>query len=181
MKYLKKIAKLILKTELQEIDKKLKESLASREILFSTQEDLIKKQTKLEKKLKKFESPENVLLSYYRIDNISSDGLPPSYLKTLDPNEKLQRIQELESVYRNTAFREVMAWSLNFHANIVANESITNKNGDVIEIPEGQARAMIQGVKAVWDLIVTAHVQEQELSSKKNLDFFEENDLLDIN
>ncbi len=172
-KYLQKIARYILRYELnntQEILRSSSQSLedSGKKILILTHE-----KEKLEKKLKRYDRPENILLSYYRIDNIGSNGMPPSYLKPNDPNDYTQRISELESVYRNTAFREMMAWALNFHANISVSGKIKNQMGDEIDISSEHARYMIDGIKAIWELVTAAHFKDREITLKKQGGNFE--------
>lgn len=156
MEYLKKIARRILRSELNDLEKSL-----------AVLVDLRKEKEKLEKKIRRLEQPENILLSYYRIDNIGSNGLPPSYLRPENVNEYTQRVHELESVYRNTAFRELMAWTLNFHANLAVVGKMENQYGDEIDVPSEHAKHMISGIKAVWELIVAAHTKDKELTAKK--------------
>lgn len=165
-KYLKKIARSILSEELWGLELKIADAKQD-------SENLLDENKKLQKKIKKLENPENILLQYYRIDNIGVNGMPPSYLKPEDPNEYTQRISELESIYRNTAFREMMAWALNFHANLSVVGKMRNDMGDEIDIPTDHARHMISGIKAIWELVVAAHNKDRELTSKKSFDPYE--------
>lgn len=157
---LKQISRFLLKKELDNLSL---EKQKLREIL----NDTLKEKEKLEKKIKKLENPENILLKYYRIDNIGENGIPPSYLNPQDKNDYTQKIHEIESIYRNTAFRELMAWSLNFHANLLASGKIKNEYGDEIEISSEQARYMIAGIKAIWEMVVAGHIKNNELMGKK--------------
>ncbi len=159
MKYLKKIARIILKSELFELKNDL-------ELYRDKSFEETSKKEKLEKKIKRLENPEHILLQYYRIDNISSNGLPPSYLNPIDKNDYTQSISELESIYRNKAFREMMAWALNFHANICASGKIKNDQGDEIDIKAEKAQDMINGIRAIWELVVSAHNKDTELTAK---------------
>ncbi len=158
--YLQRLARRILKIEIDE----LRDRLSNSSVAIS---ELSREKEKLQKKAKRLERPENILISYYRIDNIGSNGMPPSYLNPENPNEYTQRIHELESIYRNSAFREMMAWALNFHANICASGKITNELGDEIDIPTEHAKYMIDGIKSIWDLVVAAHLKDQELTVAK--------------
>ncbi len=171
MEYLKKIAKIILKKEFSEIVKE-------KETIYDQLQDIAKSKQKLEKKIKRLENPENILLKYYRIDNISPDGMPPSYLNPLDTNEYILRIHELEGIYRNKPFRELMAWSLNFHANLCAVGKIRNEMGDEIEISASKAQDMISGIKAIWELVVAAHNKDQELNAKE-IDPYDVTDIIE--
>lgn len=157
--YLKEIARFILKDELI----KLEESRLLVETLSRDKEKLLKK-------LKKFDTPQNVILNYYRIDNVAPNGMPPSYLQPENPTEYIQRVSELESVYRNGAFRELIAWSLNFHANLSVSGEITNDLGDQVHISSEKANDMIKGIRSIWDLIVAAHMKDAELSRNQNTD-----------
>ncbi len=161
---LKRFAKFILKKELADHSNEIEKIELSKQ--------------KLEKKLRRLEVPENILLKYYRIDNIGGNGLPPSYLKSDDKNNYTQRISELESVYRNPAFKELMAWSLNFHANMSVSGKITNEFGDEIDIKTDHAKHMISGIRSIWDLIVAAHNKEMEMKNGVR-DPFEVTDVLE--
>lgn len=171
MKYLKKFAKLILKNE-------LKDHQLEKDALYSELQDIQSSKTKLEKKIKRLENPEHILLKYYRIDNVDIKGIPPSYLNPQDKNDYIQRISELESIYRNRAFRELIAWSLNFHANMAVSGRIINEFGDEIEISTDSAKNMISGIRAIWDLIVAGHNKDRELTPKAG-DTNEAYDILD--
>ncbi len=176
MRFLKNFAKIILKEEIQQLDSEINNL---QEDLHRTEDSGNAIKLKLEKKIKKLTNPENILLKYYRIDNIGSDGLPPSYLNPSDKNEYTQRLSELESIYRNKAFREMMAWSLNFHANLLAVGKIETKEGDVIEIPASKAQDMINGIKAIWELVMAAHNKDSELTGKVIDPYEIEHDILD--
>lgn len=165
-KYFKKIARIILKDELEE-KREMVESLSR-----GLEGERIEIQ-RLQKRIKRLENPENILLQYYRIDNIGANGMPPSYLRPDNPNDYTQRISELESVYRNTAFRELMAWALNFHANLSVVGKMRNNMGDEIDVPTDHARHMISGIKAIWELVVAAHNKDRELTQSKVFDPYE--------
>lgn len=157
MKSLKRFARFILKDELVNL-------LKEKEVLSNKIRDTEHEKEKLERKIKRPENPEDILLSYYRIDNAGANGMPPSYLNPKDQNDYTQRIHELESIYRNRAFREMMAWSLNFHANMAVSGKIRNERGDEIDIPTEHAIQMISGIKAIWQLVVNAHKKDIELT-----------------
>ncbi len=97
---------------------------------------------------------------------MSEDGIPPSYLKPQDKNEYLIRIHDLDDVFHNKSFREMIAWTLNFHANLLASGTTKNEMGDVIEVKAEKAQSMIEGVRSIWKLIVAAHVKDEELKPK---------------
>lgn len=139
-------------------------------------ESIASERDKLFRKVKRYQSEEEILLSYYRIDNVSPNGMPPLYLNPKNTGEYTQRINELESIYRNTAFRELIAWTLNFHANLAVSGKMKNSYGDEIEVPTEHAKHMISGVRAVWELILAAHLKDLELRAEKAFDPFEEED-----
>lgn len=163
IKYLKQLARNILKDEIEAELIKLKESRDFAEAL-----SLEKK--KIEKQLKQLEDPESIILKYYRIDNVDENGFPPSYLDKNNPTEYMQRVQELESVFRNKSFRELIAWSLNFHANMSVSEKLTNRQGEEIVVSSEKANNMIKGVRSIWDLIVGAHNTERKIQGDKKFD-----------
>lgn len=171
--YLKKFASFILKSELEVLTVEVEESRKKIEALSREKE-------KLEKKAKFLETPKDILLKYYRIDNIGDDGLPPSYLKTEDPNEYGKQISELANVYRNTTFREMMAWSLNFHANMSFVGKLKNEFGDEIDVPSERSRDMIDGIKAIWELVVAAYKKDSKVRANKNFDPLELDEELDL-
>lgn len=162
-KYLKQVARYILKDEIDAELIKLKESRDLNEALSSDKK-------KLEKKIKQMEDPEAILLKFYRIDNVSKDGMPPSYLDPNKPNEYVQRVTEIDSVFQNRSFREMVAWALNFHANMSVTGKIKNQFGDEIDISSQEANAMIKGIRSIWDLVVGAHNKNQQISKDKNFD-----------
>ncbi len=159
MSLVKKVASKILKKELSDfkitIDSWKEEA-----------EKLKLSEKKLQRELKQFKNPTNILLAHYRIDNVSEDGIPPSYLKPQDKNEYLIRIHDLDDVFHNKSFREMIAWTLNFHANLLASGTTKNEMGDVIEVKAEKAQSMIEGVRSIWKLIVAAHVKDEELKPK---------------
>lgn len=161
MKYIKKIARFILKNELNDLNDKIN--------------ILEKDHRKFQNKIKKLEDPENILLKNYRIDNININGMPPSYLSPDNKNEYIQKISELESIYRNKTFRELMAWSLNFHANLAITGHLKNEYGDIVEIKPEEGKYMIQGIRSIWELIVAAHNKDKEMREEKIVDLFEDN------
>lgn len=165
IKYLKSIARSILRSELNDYINEVQESRKEAEALSREKE-------KLEKKIKRMDDPETILLAHYRIDNVDTSGMPPSYLDPKNPTEYLQHIQELESVFRNKSFRELVAWSLNFHANISVTGRVKNQQGDEVEISSEKANDMIRGIRAIWELVVGAHNKERQIAGDKNFDKF---------
>lgn len=161
--YIKKIAERILQKDLRAIYRELED-------IRTSSDNLAREKNKLQQKIRRMERPENILLSHYRIDNIGVNGTPPSYLNPQNMNDYTQKIRELESIYRNEAFRELMAWSLNFHANMCASGKIKNEFGDEIEIPTEHAKHMIAGIKSIWDLVVAAHLKDMELTASKTVE-----------
>lgn len=160
LKWFKKIPHLILTKEINEREDFIK--------------DLVRENTKLKKEIRKITDPENILLSHYRIDNVSSvDGTPPSFFNKEDKNEYTKKLSEINSVYHNGSFRELMAWSLNFHANLAVSGKVKNQEGDTVEIPTEQARYIIAGIRAIWELVVVSHVKDRELRDNKNFDPYE--------
>ncbi len=170
IKYLKQIARKILKDELDAELIKLKESQAFAEALSSDKEKLQEKNKKMERYIKLMTDTETILLAHYRIDNAGENGLPPSYLDPNDPNGYTQTIGEIESVYRNPAFRKLIAYALNVHANISVTGFIKNEQGDEITISSEKANGMIKGIRAIWELVVGGHKRDLAMRRDKNFD-----------
>ncbi len=167
-KYIQKIAHRILAPEINALTTALEEANQESSSLKHVRDALQGQITKLERKVRRIDRPENVLLAYYHIDNVDARGMPPSYLRPDDKKEYLQRISELESVYRNKTFRELLAWSLNFHANLSVAGELDNGMGDQIKVSSEAARHMIAGIRAIWDLLVAAHTKDQQITNAKS-------------
>lgn len=165
-KYLKKFARFLLEDEIMEKNKLLKES---QELL----ETLSRERNLYKQRLLKVTEEQEIILKHYRVDNIGADGIPPSYLPVGDTKLYYEKVAELNEVYTNETFRELMAYLLNFHANIGATGKLKNANGDMIDIDTKHIPHMVSAIKSVWELIVGAKEKKKELDSGQEFDKYD--------
>lgn len=173
MKPLKLLAKFLLKDELMEKDIILKESQTMIEAL-SRERNNYKNQ------LNQVTREHHIILKHYKIDNIGADGIPPSYLPTNNSEQYLMKINELNAVYSNETFRELLAYLLNFHANMAATGKIKNAKGDMIDIPTEHVQHMVSAIKSVWELIVGARMKKKQLETSQDVNPYDIIDTADI-
>lgn len=162
-KYLRKIALGLVKDEIEEKNSLIKES---QKMIETLSRDL----KTVRKKLDLVTKDHLIVLKDYRVDNIGADGIPPSYLPTKDPELYNAKIKELNSVFYNETFREMLAYALNFHANLAVTGKIKNENGDMVDIPTKHVKHMVRGIKSVWELIAAAHRKQKELDTSNDFD-----------
>lgn len=162
-KYLKKVAWALLKEEINEKNKLIKESQKAIEAL---SRDI----KKIKNELSLMSEDHKIILKDYKVDNIGSDGIPPSYLPVNDEKLYKAKIQELNDVFNNETFREMLAYALNFHANLAVTGKVKNENGDVVDIPTEHVQHMVRGIKSIWELISAARKKKRELDTSNNFD-----------
>lgn len=161
--YLRKLALLIIGNELEEKNNLLKESQKAIETL-SRENEIIKK------KYSAVIEDHEIIFKNYRVDNIGADGVPPSYLPFNDEKLYKAKIMELNDVYSNETFRELLAYIINFHANLAVTGKIKNDKGDFVDIPVEHVQYMVRGIKSVWELIVGAKHKKKELDTSQDFD-----------
>lgn len=143
-------------------------------------ETLSRERNNYKKKLEEVTVEQDILLKYYKIDNIGSDGIPPSYLPTDNPELYLSKLKELNDVYSNETFRELMAYILNFHANIAATGKIKNKKGDMIDVQVEHVPHMVSAIKSIWELIVGARLKKRQIETSQQYDEYDIMNTADI-
>lgn len=165
-KYIKKFALSIVQDEISEKNNLLKESQKVIEALSRENETLRKKYSEV------IEDHE-IILKDYRVDNIGADGVPPSYLPLNDEKLYKAKIMELNDVYSNETFRELLAYIINFHANLAVTGKIRNDKGDMVDIPVEHVQYMVRGIKSVWELIVGARRKKKELDTSQDFNAYD--------
>lgn len=125
---------------------------------------------KTKKKLSKVIEEHEIILKDYRVDNIGADGIPPSYLPANDEKLYKAKIFELNDVFKNETFREMLSYSINFHANLAVTGQVKNEQGDMVDIPTEHVQYMVKGIKSIWELLVAARNRKKQIETVEKFD-----------